>query len=81
MDKPQIPDDNPLKRKALYNKSDLNVWKKQTVDSSHTARKAQIRKALADETKAFLARGGKIQKIANDKTGYESPPKAFSDIK
>ena len=77
MDRTTITDEN-LKRRALWNRSDLKVYAQpESINSTTTLKKKQAREEIERATKLFLARGGKIEHLPDGDTGYQPGAKAF----
>ena len=75
MQKPII-ENEAITRRTLWNRSDLKVYA-QPVERSTTERKREAREQLSSDVERFLARGGKIDVLEPEDSGYEPGPKAF----
>ena len=73
MDKPTIPEPeaNSLKRKRLHNAGDLNAHSGRVRKPVDKPRDSEV---IAQETRAYLARGGQITHIERGTSGYTAPP-------
>ena len=76
MDRPTIKDEN-LRRRQIWNNVDNKAYAGTILVDSSTAQKKAERERLERDVKLFLARGGKIEQVNEEETGYEPGKQSF----